>query len=371
MCLDRTLPVSQVANYVLDQIKSDYEPYAPSHNGLFEETIYLGTGNILADVLDYRGDIEGMSHYELIGNLCATIDALISPQTAWKLRSQDGHGTELRYSWTSFVGEIKYRRRFLFLSADKSKNGRFLPKHSAEEIMKIIGDALVELKLIKELDELEAGKKIYRARLARNGEVFNGKEQLGAPSPKRATAERMNPPGIPYFYAAFDRLTACAEVCGDKLEPLNTVYVSTWEVKKQLKVVDLSRLGVLPSYFDPKKRISRSPHLFLRDFIRDACSPRPEDDTAQLTYIPAQVMSEYFRTVLQVDGVIFTSTKNRDGRCVVIFPDDDDDIIETGLFDNKLKLCDQTEKKLVGIEPDLIISRVVVDDLDNPWEVSS
>lgn len=98
------------------------------------------------------------------------------------------------------------------------------------------------------------------------------------------------------------------------------------------------------------RRNNVSPEIF----ILDVCRIPPEDDTAQLAYIPAQVVSEYLRTVFRlkdeskIDGVIFTSTRNSVGKCVVVFPCDDDET-ETCSFDDMLRLCDRVEKKLVGV----------------------
>lgn len=363
------LPISDVAIFVLDHIKTVYEPRTVNLIEVFKPNLDIGTNDILAEVLDYQGDVEGMlCNRELIGDLCAAIDALIAPQKAWM--RPDNY--DLPWSWRDFVGEITYRRRFLFLSTAESNDSSFRPRHTAAEVLKIIADALVEMDLIASLD---AGGKLCRARVAKNGENFSGERQLGAPSPEQAKAGRMNPPGIPYFYAASDHLTACAEVCGDIPETLNTVYVSTWEIKKNMKLIDLSKLGKLPSFFIPENRKSRATHIFLRDFIRDVCAPPPVYDMAQLTYIPAQVVSEYFRTAFRlgrdnVDGVIFTSTKNPQGKCVVMFPINDDDDPQYP-FHDKLKLCSPVEEKLVGVEPDLVIPRVVEKDLSSPWEISA
>ena len=181
----------------------------------------------------------------------------------------------------------------------------------------------------------------------------------------------MNPPGIPYFYAADKLLTACAEVCVGTPEMLKTVYISTWSTRKTLKFIDLSKLGKLPSFFDPEKGDNYAARKFLRKFINDVCCSLPEDDVAQLTYIPAQVVSEYFRTALSFDGVIFTSTQDNNGKCIVVFPSDDSDDLNSA-FDDKLKYCGY-EKKLVGIESDLVIPRISVGSMDESsclWNIS-
>lgn len=363
----KTLSVQEIAKKLLEQIKPVCKP-RPIRPGV---NIYLGTNDVLAEVLNYSGDIGGIySNCSLIGDLCLAIDAMIAPCKAWKITIAENHGYDVHYSWRSFVGEISYRRRFLFLSSGVAEKKAFGPKHSASEVLEIIGKAVKEMGLVKNVAE---GEKICRARVSTNGETFSTKEQLGAPPRKQAKSGRMNPPGIPYFYAATDELTACAEVSAETPEKLSTVYVSTWETRKALEFVDLTKLGELPSFFAQNMRKKRAAHKFLGEFIRDVCAPLMSDDVAQLAYVPGQVVSEYFRTVLLVDGVIFHSTKKEGGECLVVFPYDDDTIHDT-LFDEKLKLCPgQTKKHLVGIEPDLIILKSTKPQQDTacPWGISA
>ncbi|VAW96110.1 hypothetical protein MNBD_GAMMA20-1196 [hydrothermal vent metagenome] len=365
------LPVNDVAKHVLELLENAGYKLCPIAS---KQNIYEPTHEVLADVLDYRGDSGGIPHdNSLIGHLCRAIDAIIlsddSVNKTWVKPSSNIHGSDYLYSWSGFVGEISYRRRFLFLSSDARETEQFLPKYSPGEMLKKVGNAVREMNLIS---EIQKGKEIYRARVAWNGETFSGKEQLGAPPSNLAKAGRMNPPGISYFYAADSLYTACAEVCTDKPETVKTVYVGKWETTKDLNFIDLSNLGELPSFFAPGERDKYVSNKFLRRFIEDVCRPLPRDDIAQLTYIPAQVVSEYFRTVLpDVDGVIFTSAQDRKGKCVVVFPSDDD-TESTSYFGDRLKLRDKCpEGMLVGNEPDLIIQKESVEESLCPWDVTA
>jgi len=376
------LPVGDVAKHVLVLLGvAGYEPcpigHSEWHGYSVENNIYTQTHNVLAEVLDYFGDPGGISSgNDLIAHLCRAMNTQIlsdNPDNkTWKEPSTNTHGQDFLYSWNDFVGEITYRRRFLFLSPNMLNESSLGPKYPPEKILKIVGNALSSTGLIS---EMQAGVKIYRARVAVNGGAFSKKEQLGAPLRKLAKTGRMNPPGIPYFYAADKLLTACAEVCVGTPEMLKTVYIGTWSTIGTLKFIDLSTLGKLPSFFDPKKRDNHAAHKFLRKFINDVCCSLPEDDVAQLTYIPSQVVSEYFRTALseKVDGVIFTSTQDNNGKCIVVFPgDDSNDLNSASAFDDKLKYCGY-EKKLVGIEPDLVIPRISVGSMDESsclWNIS-
>ncbi len=373
------LSVNNVAKHVLSLLNdAGYKPCpigrSEVHGHSIERDIYLQTHDVLANVLDYRGDSGGTpGDNNLIGYLCRAIDALIllddPANKAWDEPSSNTHGSDYLYSWNDFVGEICYRRRFLFLSSDARETEQFQPRYSPGEILKEVGDAVKKMGLIS---KIQKGKKIYRARVACNGKTFSTKEQLGAPPSKLAKTGRMNPPGISYFYAADNLVTACAEVCADTPEILKTVYVGEWETTKDLNFIDLSSLGELPSFFVSEKRAERASCIFLRKFIEDICRPLPEDDVAQLTYIPAQVVSEYFRTVLpEVDGVIFTSTQNRKGRCVVVFPSDDD-TESTSYFGDRLRLYGKCpEGIVVGNEPDLMIRKESVEKPSCPWDITA
>ncbi len=268
------LPVNDVAERVLTLLKdAGYKPCpigcSEVHGRVIEHTLYSQTHDVLADVFDYRGD-SGRFPYEnnLIGHLCRAIDAIILSDDpvnkAWAEPSSASHASDYLYSWSGFVGEICYRRRFLFLSSDTRETEQFQPRYSPSEMLKKVGDAVKKMNLIS---KIQKGREIYRARVAWDGEIFSGEEQLGAPPSNLAKEGRMNPPGISYFYAADSLYTACAEVCIDKPETVKTAYVGKWKTTKDLNFIDLSNLGELPSFFAPEERDKCAPNKFLRKFI--------------------------------------------------------------------------------------------------------
>ncbi|BBE50947.1 RES domain-containing protein [Ferriphaselus amnicola] len=366
---------NEVANYMFGYIKDVYEASVPSLleiDGVKYDIVclYTDTNSMLAEVFDYQGDSGGFaSDYRLIGDLADMLRDLAgfgNDEVAWNTKVADPHGEALIGSWIEFAAVISYRRRFLFLASMEAKDKLLLPRHSALEILKILGEELKERGLRK---NVEKGKMVYRVRVAKNGEVFDDVKDLGAPSAEKAAAGRMNPPGIPYFYAAFDQLTACAEVCSDAPSVIHVAYISAWQTRKDLEIIDLSSLGECPSFFDRENIQNRAGHRFLQEFIATVCRPLPAGDVAQLAYIPAQVVSEYFRTVLHVDGVVFRSTRNPTGKCVVLFPSEESDVFPYP-FGDMLKLCKPVEKKLVGFEPDLVIPKLKEKNSFDPWELS-
>lgn len=87
----------------------------------------------------------------------------------------------------------------------------------------------------------------------------------------------------------------------------------------------------MPSVFDRYKRHLIDPLRFLRLFVEDITKPvtreRNKDGklTEQIEYIPSQIVTEYFRHVFKtntneaVNGIIYQSTKNMEGKCCVLF----------------------------------------------------
>lgn len=386
---DPALPIADLAKLMLPHIETEYEfyvykPCVPSEGtclgSQFEylkefEDIGFNPGieihDALAEVLDYRSDPGGIPHgYQLIGDLSAALGELVSPKDTWKKRTEAPDGAQIFLGWMQFVEEIQHRRRFLFWLNKKSTDNSFPQTDRVEDLLEHIGNVLKN-RFVPRL----AGEIIYRARIAKNGENFSKREQLGAPKSEAATAGRMNPPGIPYFYAACDKLTACAEVCADTPDKINTVFVGSWKLKKDLLLVDLQTIGEVPSFFD--KRVShakREELLFLRGFIDAISKPVHESDKAQLDYIPGQVMSEYLRMMLsdktgrKVDGVLYSSIQNPGGTCIVIFPRGDDLGFQDNLFGRQITLLPDVEKIFVGAALDLILPKSSKKDASRPWE---
>lgn len=89
--------------------------------------------------------------------------------------------------------------------------------------------------------ELQAGQLLYRARLMPLAREHDDNplpsSEMGAPPPERASAGRLNPKGIPYFYAALDHETAIAE-----LRPWRKarISVTTFHLAASIVVVDLT-----------------------------------------------------------------------------------------------------------------------------------
>ena len=116
---------------------------------------------------------------------------------------------ELRYSWEHFVHEVKHHSRFFFTSQQKDDNERHHRDDGPLELLNEIGKMAESLTLIR---TVPAKTPLFRVRKAKPGVAYKTFEDVGPPPPEVATAGRMNPAGISYFYLALEEKTALAEV---------------------------------------------------------------------------------------------------------------------------------------------------------------
>jgi RES domain-containing protein len=225
---------------------------------------------------------------------------------------------QLRFGWQSFVAEVQHRNRYFFF------NQRSAPDHpsdgpSVPELLATIGDIVDELGLVSELN---SGEQLYRARLVDGRRKLKTFAELGPPPPELATAGRMNPAGISYFYLARNPHTAISEVA--KEYPCR-VAVAKFRIREPMRVIDLSRLPELPSIFDAERYQLRESILFLKEFVTAISSPVAGGGREHVEYVPSQIVSEYFAVgdggeSDSYNGIVFPSAVDKGGTNVVLFP---------------------------------------------------
>lgn len=228
---------------------------------------------------------------------------------------------ELGWSWNQFVQAIKHETRFHFgRTRRRAENSGELLEVS--KVLPFLAGLFRKYRLAR---RLPSQTNLFRVRERKNGAVWPADElQLGAPPPELASAGRMNPAGISYFYAAFDELTAFAEVNANA--GANAV-ISRWETTRDLRVVDFTKLPELPSPFDRQNGRKREMLLFLWDFLIEMRQPVAKDGTEHIEYVPTQVVCEYIAQVFktasgeQIDGLMYSSSVAKGGRNLVIFPE--------------------------------------------------
>lgn len=247
--------------------------------------------------------------------------------TAW-ISAADGHWASLHRNeewsreWHVFSEVVKHRSRHFFMTSTKDSESPF--PLSPLQVLELVSDIATQLGLITHLTK---ATKAYRVReRVGNADWPICPEQVGAPPNQLANAGRMNPAGISYLYMSMTRGGALAEVLRG---PPCRAVIATFEVVDELSVLDLTRLPQRPSIFDEKNHWMREAILFLENFVIDICQPVQKDGREHISYVPSQVVSEYFAQVFKtsggqpLDGIVYPSAVSPDSKNLTLFPRDE------------------------------------------------
>ncbi|AMO95520.1 RES domain protein [Collimonas fungivorans] len=227
----------------------------------------------------------------------------------------------LSRAWKSFVEVVKHRTRFHFLT---QKDGEAYDRNylTPDEVLSSIAEYLRRFGMLR---EVQVGTSIFRCRVRGSHDEWKLDEvQLGAPPSERASSGRMNPAGIAYFYGAFERGTAIAEVVA---HPPTEVAMGAFEITAPLIVADLTKRPPIPSIFDGTQRDEREAILFLWEFTRQISRPIQKNGMEHIEYVPSQVVCEYLAQVFEIDdrgrrldGLIYPSSIKPGYNNIVLFP---------------------------------------------------
>jgi RES domain/HEPN/RES N-terminal domain 1 len=212
----------------------------------------------------------------------------------------------LRWGWAAFRKYVQHNRRYTFLTRDDSTadGAGAIPMHG---IPAAVAEAVDD-----------TGTTWWRARVHNPGESYIAAKDIGTPADKYARDNRMSPKGIGAFYDASTLVGARAEVAGYAAAPAEAT-IGAFTQLTDLALVDLRDLPDVPSLFDANRRHLRGMLIFMRDFITDVTKVADPSDTANLEYIPTQVIAEHLRYDLPADGICWRSTKDRDVTVCVLF----------------------------------------------------
>jgi RES domain-containing protein len=237
---------------------------------------------------------------------------------AWQ--GKESQAQRLKNDWDDFERTVKTRTRYFFANKLLQNGGAENQKVQPIDLLKKIGQMAEEHKLYQRLC---AGMSLHRVRELRAGEDLNTFDSLGPPPEGSASAGRMNPAGISYFYLAKERKTAIGEVLN---RPPCKAITAEFTTKRMLLVLDLTELPPEPSIFDLEKYDILQSILFLKEFVRAITQPVSRDGREHIDYAPSQVVSEFFAQVFstkeghKIDGMIYPSAVVRGGKNVVLFP---------------------------------------------------
>jgi len=150
----------------------------------------------------------------------------------------------------------------------------------------------------------------------------------------------MSPPGIVMMYVADDMQTALAETA----DKPGMFALGEFFTGRDALVLDVTHLPPpVPSLFedipdtleyDPRPRI-----LFLWKLSREISRAIARDDRVHIEYLPTQVVTEYLRTSVtvdgkKVDGIRYRSSRDGVGTAIVLFASQDNIELEPGARGN-------------------------------------
>ena len=220
-------------------------------------------------------------------------------------------------AWSRFVYAVRHRTRYFFNSVEEEDEYAGPGDLSTTAVLTALNELTNELSLV----QLFPKDQIYfRARVTPEDPTWlPGAATMGPPPEGVTPAGRMNPAGIPYLYLAIEEATAIAELVH---QPPVSVTSARFRATRDLQLVDLTSLRQLPSIFDLSKQREREGLLFLREFSKDISKPVSKDGREHISYVPTQVVSEYFAKVhdAKVDGLVYPSAVRPSGKNIVLFP---------------------------------------------------
>lgn len=325
-------PLYEVLDHVKECVFKEYDnpdnaglPYESAEGG-YQGTTY-DTEEVLESLdLDFRRDKTNTLRDIVINSLG---NDLWSDAEPFRLTAQQ----HLDYGWDHFCEVIKHERRYFFFQIGSGTADPEEELDTPAEILRRIFDYAEE---VGAFVTMPAGTRLYRARFQPIGKGYRTAGELGPPPAEFATqTNRMSPPGIVMTYVSEDRATALAETVSGR----GTYAIGEFLTERPALILDLSNLPSTPSIFaeipdsypyNPRPRIG-----FLQNVSREISRSIARDDRVHVEYVPTQVVTEYVRAVLtidgrNVDGIRFQSSRNRKKTAMVLFANRDNLVLEKG-----------------------------------------
>ena len=297
-----------------------YYEYDDAANHLAYETReggYIGqtwtTWELLEDVIGL--ELPNDDDSQLISALIDLLpDFVWCDASGYNLNDQD----LVRYSWAHFCEVVMHSRRFFFAGENDIEGEIYSPGQVLEKLFQ-------DAELYNLFTILPPGSKLFRARFQEPGTKLESAQDLGPPPKNYATqSNRMNPPGIPMFYACDNPETALRETANNA----GRFAVGCFETRRPTTILDLTTIPPVPSLFreipDSLEFRPREVLGFLNHIADEISKPIQRDDRIHINYIPTQVVTEFVRSKLtdkssQIDGIKYQSAVHPDNASYVMF----------------------------------------------------
>ena len=282
------------------------------------DELHWENGEYDGDPPDTHDFIEELFYETKASSCSALIDVIKDSIDFTNWCKQDYYGMtshEVRiFFWYKFSEVVKHSSRYFFADAvlgEDINNPNKTTLHFLSDLKTIIEAEL--------LTTLPSGTRFHRARIG--SARYSTLNELGAPPYKTAThANRMSPAGVSMLYGAFDPVTAKCEV--EALHDNEFLSIASMTLKRTAKVIDFCKLPTPPGFFELGQRERRFLCSFLREFVDNLREPVVKDGREHIDYVPTQVLTEYLKSSMTIDGMIFPSAQLGGGKCLVLWGKD-------------------------------------------------
>jgi hypothetical protein len=235
---------------------------------------------------------------------------------------------DLSYDWEQFVNVVKHNQRSIFLHPQAELRSKRDNSSRIVEFLSKLYDFCADHHLFRQISDKEMWYRGRGLNPSQSGSDFGiiaggyGPRELGpAPAELCNRENRMSPSWIPMFYGSSNIETAVSEILGRREYIFGEFHTigSPW-------VLDLSLVSKLESCSSSWYEVR-----FLESFCHDISVPFDEESPG--FYVPSQVISDYFRSMLtpngnDIDGIIFPSSHDDTSLTCALFAQQSDVIHE-------------------------------------------
>lgn len=302
--------LDELARRVLDGVESEWGAPAVEPSERFVG-LTVDTETLLLEIVDPITSVAALEH-DLVAFL---------PRMHWRARNPwPVTLDEDRDVWSHFAEELRHERRFfLHLSPEDEAT------QHAIGYTELLAEVTNGLRTCKLLRRLARGARIHRMRVSKTGKRFTRASELGPPRFEiDRQPNRVSPCGRPMLHAAFDARGAAGATYEPRYEAA-MASLATFRTRRELLLLDLTKLPNTPSLYDPEHRGERPYLAFLRTYAEELAKPIVRGQDEQIGYVPTQVVTNYLRHHLAdvnghaIDGIVHANQRVPTSPTCVLF----------------------------------------------------